>query len=129
MAYRLARMPQAGRSKYRAVPTTVDGIRFASKREAKRYGELCLLLKRDEIRGLRLQPVYRIFIRPFVRDGVAPGELIQVATYVGDFQYEALDAGRWRRVVEDVKGVKTPMYRLKKKCVEALYGIEIREIS
>jgi len=29
--------------KYGAIPTEVDGIRFASKKEEKRYGELKLL--------------------------------------------------------------------------------------
>jgi hypothetical protein len=42
-------------SKYRAIPTTVDGIRFDSKREAARYGELKLLEKAGHIRGLTLQ--------------------------------------------------------------------------
>jgi hypothetical protein len=33
----------------------------------------------------------------------------------------------WRDVVEDVKGLPTPVYKLKKKLVEAQYGIQIRE--
>jgi len=32
------------------------------------------------------------------------------------------------KIVEDVKGYKTAIYRIKKKCVEAYYNIKIREI-
>lgn len=100
-------------SKYKAVKTTVDGIEFASKREAARYQQLKLLEKSGEITKLELQPKFPIFIG---------GK--QVFSYLADFQY--MD-GR-RRVIEDVKGVRTPLYRLKKRCVEAYYGIEIFEV-
>lgn len=99
-------------SKYRAVPVEVDGIRFASKREAARYGVLKLLEASGEIEGLELQPRF-----PLVVEGA------RVGTYVGDFRY--LDGGE--TIVEDVKGVKTPVYRLKKRLVKALYGVEIKE--
>jgi hypothetical protein len=102
------------RSKYRAIRTEVDGKVFASKKEAKRYAELKLLLKAGAIRELFLQPKFPVTVND-----------IQVFTYVADFQYMEADGAL---VVEDVKGVKTPMYRLKKKCVEAQYGIEIREV-
>lgn len=116
-------------SKYRAVPTTVNGFRFASKAEARRYQELLLLGKAGEIRNLELQPRF-----PIASGGV------RVADYVADFRYEERYPSqacngmclcahwRWRDVVEDVKGVKTPVYRLKKKLVEAQHGITIREV-
>lgn len=113
--------------KYGAVPTVVDGVRFASKAEAKRYGELKLLEKAGIIRGLKLQPAFSI---------LAHGQMVAtkpVASYRGDFGYELSytinGVLHWRPVVEDVKGVKTPVYRLKKKLVEAQYGIEITEVS
>ncbi len=128
MAYRLARMAQAGRSKYRAVPTTVDGIRFHSAKEARRYGELKLLQKAGTIRALVLQPSY-----PLDAFGV---ECRPIGIYRADFAYElgyfvtvqGVRKECWRGVVEDVKGFKTPLYRWKKKHVEAQYGIEIREV-
>ena len=46
--------------KYNAIPTTVDGIRFASKREARRYLELKLLQKAGHISDLELQPRFRL---------------------------------------------------------------------
>ena len=115
----MARLPQKRRSKYGAVKTTIDGITFASKAEARRYGQLLLLARAGHITRLILQPVYRIFAHPL------GGDPVQVAKYVGDFQYETREG---QKVVEDVKGVKTPVYRLKKKLVEAAYAIQIREI-
>lgn len=108
-------------SKFRAKPTIVHGFRFASKAEARRYEELLLLGQAGEIRNLELQPRFDLDV-----DGV------KVATYVADFAYEErIGAGPaigWRHVVEDVKGVKTPMYRLKKKFAETQHSIRIREI-
>ena len=101
-------------TKYRAVRTTVDGIAFASRAEARRYKELRLLERAGEISRLELQPVFPVTIN---------GALI--CKYVADFVYFADGA----RVVEDVKGMVTPVYRLKKKLVEALYpGVKIVEV-
>jgi hypothetical protein len=107
------------RSKFGNVKTTIGGNTFDSKREAARYSQLTLMVKAGRIRMLELQPKYPISVpRP---DGSGA---VKVATYIADFRYFT-DSGRM--VVEDVKGAKTPMYRLKKKLVEALYGIKILE--
>ena len=100
--------------KYRAIPTTVDNIRFASKKEAKRYGELKLLQQAGEIAGLEMQPRWDLHVNG-----------TRVAFYKGDFCYIA-KGGLF--VVEDVKGMRTPMYRLKRKMMLAEHGIEIKEI-
>lgn len=105
-------------SKYRAIPTVVDGVRFASKAEAKRYGELKLLERAGQVRGLLLQPA-------FVLHAVREGRLVAVGKYVADFAYQKDGA----LVYEDVKGMRTPLYRWKKKHVEAEYGIQIQEIT
>jgi dsDNA-binding SOS-regulon protein len=105
------------RSKYNAKRTVVDGITFASKKEAKRYGELKLLEKAGEIRDLELQPWYALM-------AIGSGE--QVGSYVADFKY--FDKRFKRAVVEDVKGFRTPLYKWKKKHVEAQYGIQITEV-
>ena len=110
----------ARRGKYNARKTTVDNIVFASKREAARYVELKLLQRAKRIADLECQPQF-----PIVVNGQT------VAKYVADFQYREL---AWdfeiveNLVVEDVKGMKTPVYRLKKNLVEAQYGIQIREV-
>jgi hypothetical protein len=107
--------PDKRPSKYRAVKTTVDGIVFASKREAKRYGELKLLERGGYIRKLELQPAYLIEINGF-----------KICKYIADFRY--FEGAR--RVVEDVKGVRTREYRIKRKLVEALYpGTKITEVK
>ena len=49
-----------GNSKYGAIRTTVDGVTFASKAEARRYAELKLLEQAGEIKGLELQPKFDI---------------------------------------------------------------------
>lgn len=112
------------RSKYAAVPTTIDNIRFASKREAARYLELKMLEKAGEIKELTLQPKYPLIVRPRSMGGY--GNCVVVGNYIADFRYREGPRGILR--IEDVKGVKTPIYRLKKKMVEAIYGIEIREV-
>ena len=110
-------------TKYRAIKTEVDGIMFDSKKEAKRYVELKEKLDAGIIADLRLQPKF---------DCIINGK--KVCTYKADFEYLLLDEigpqGQISHyVVEDVKGFKTPTYRLKKKLVEALYpGTVINEI-
>lgn len=99
-------------SKYRAVKTTVDNIVFDSKREAARYQELKLLFRAGKIQTLELQ-------KPL--DFIIEGK--KIFTYRPDFIYFEGD----KRIIEDVKGVKTPVYRLKKKLIEAQLKVQIRE--
>jgi hypothetical protein len=114
-----AAVPVAKRSKYRAIRTEVDGVTFASKREAARYQELLILGAAGKLCNLELQPRFPIMLN---------GQTI--ATYIADFRYQTVpwDYEPVENVVEDVKGMKTPVYNLKKKLVEAQYGIQIREI-
>lgn len=102
-------------NKYHAVPTVIDGIRFASKAEAKRYQFLALLQRAGNIRDLELQPRYPLHV-----NGWKLGE------YRADFRYVMKDG---TTVVEDVKGVLTPMYRWKKKHVAAEYGVDVVEVQ
>jgi hypothetical protein len=103
--------------KYHNEPTTVDGIRFASKKEANRYGELKLMERAGEIEGLKLQPRFVISI---------DGE--DICTFVADFSYMSLQIVPARQIVEDVKGVRTPVFKLKKKLMLAVLGIEVVEV-
>lgn len=108
-------------NKYRNIKTTVDNIQFDSKKEAARYGQLKLLVKAGEIADLELQPQYRLYVNE-----------VLICRYIGDFKYvdvkESKKVNDLVRVVEDAKGVKTPAYRLKKKLMKAIHGIEIREV-
>lgn len=100
-------------NKYRNIPTVVDEIRFDSEAEAHRYTELKLLLAAGEIKDLKLQPKF-----PFTVNGLT------VCTYIGDFQYLEPIADRdgpTRIIVEDVKGVETKEFKIKRKLFLALY--------
>lgn len=110
------------RAKYGAVPTVIDGIRFASKAEARRYQELKMLEKAGEIKGLELQPKF-----PLMVPECGSGFDVRIGHYIADFRYRKGPKGVL--VIEDVKGMKTPVYRLKKKMVEAQYGISITEVA
>jgi len=101
--------------KYRNKPTVVDGIRFDSKKEATRYGELRLLERAGQIRDLRLQPRFKIEVNG-----------IKICEYRADFIYTDAETGE--RIIEDVKGMKTQVYRLKKKLVEVVHGVDITEV-
>lgn len=107
--------------KYRAKPCVINGIRFASQREGARYLELQLLEKAGEIKELELQPKFPIYVCRRQN-----GELHEAFKYVADFRYR--EGPRGVLVIEDVKGMKTALYRLKKKAFELQYGIEIREV-
>lgn len=99
------------RSKYRNVPTVVDGIRFASKKEARRYVYLKARERSGEIADLTLQPRYPLGVNG-----------LHVCTYVADFDYRR----DGRLVTEDSKGVKTPEFIIKAKLFHALYGREVQ---
>lgn len=102
-------------SKYGAKRTEYDGRVYASRAEARRAADLTLLQMAGEIRALAFQQPY-----PLEVNGV------KVGTYVADFTYWTKEG---RFVVEDVKGVATPVFRLKKKLVKAIHGIEIVEVA
>ena len=103
-------------SKYHSQKTTIDNITFDSKKEANRYQELKLLQIQNLIKDLVLQPEYPLVVNNK-----------KVCTYRADFCY--YDNELNKIVVEDVKGLKTPVYRLKKKLLLALYtDINFKEI-
>jgi len=107
--------------KFHAQPTWVDGLRFASKGEARRYGELLLLQKAGIIRDLVLQPAYPLHARGHDR------EWQLVGAYVADFEYVVCATDLL--TTEDFKGVRTPLYRWKKKHFQAEYGRQIFEVT
>lgn len=100
--------------KYGARATVVDNIRFPSRKEANRYAELKLLERADAVRDIRCQVRMPIEVNS-----------VHVADYICDFVY--WDTDKKARIWEDVKGFRTDVYKLKKKLVEALYGISILE--
>lgn len=107
-----------GRSKYHAKKTTVDGITFDSRREADRYLVLKGMEEAGSIEDLRRQVRYEL-IPAFEVDG----RHYRPVFYVADFVY--VEDGK--EVVEDVKGMRTDVYKLKSKLFARRYGMSIKE--
>jgi len=101
-------------SKYHAVKTVVDGITFDSKKEAKVFEELRLLERAGEIHDLQLQVPFELIPKTPVGRAVK---------YYADFVYYEGD----KMVVLDVKGIRTEVYKLKKKLMYWVHGIEVKE--
>lgn len=105
-------------SKYGNHRTVIDGIRFDSKREAERWCELRLLERAGEIKELQRQVSFELI--PAQKNGK-----VKPVKYVADFTYETR-YGKY--VVEDAKGVRTEVYKIKKKLMLERYGIEVVEV-
>lgn len=94
---------------------------YASRKEQRRAAELQLMQRAGLISSLREQVPYELI--PAQRD--ADGKLLERACrYVADFVYTDKDG---RTVVEDTKGVRTDVYRIKRKLMLQVYGILISE--
>ncbi len=109
-------------NKYKAIKTVVDGVTFDSRKEGRRYRELRLLEQAGVIEDLCLQPHF------LLQDSyVKNGKSVRKIEYIADFSYYDLEKKKF--VVEDVKGLKTDVYRLKKKIFEFKYpDLEITEV-
>jgi len=110
-------------SKYRAVKVEYDDKKFDSKAEVKRYIELTNLQKMGLITGLKCQDRFQLMPAQKDKDG---NLLFRRVSYVADFTYTRKDG---TYVVEDVKGFKTPVYKLKKALFYYMYGYEITEVT
>lgn len=102
-------------SKYHAKKTTVDGITFDSKKEAERWTELKILERAGVIEQLKRQVKFELIPK-------LPGE--RAVNYYADFTYLC----NGKLVVEDVKGYKTPVYRLKRLLMLWLHQIRVKEV-
>ncbi len=102
-------------SKYHNRKVMLDGIKFDSAKEANRYAELRLMERAGVITGLQRQVRFEVIPK-------CGSE--RSAAYIADFVYQ--ESGN--TVVEDVKGIKTPEYVLKRKLMNWVHGIRIKEI-
>lgn len=107
-------------SKYKAYKTTVDDIVFDSALEAKRYKQLKLLEDVGTIKNLMLQPKFNL-MDSFKYDG----KTIRAIIYIADFMYE--EDGK--RIVEDVKGIRTKDYIIKSKLFMKKYILKLGYID
>ncbi len=95
---------QERHSKYNAKPTEYNGVTYASKLEAETAAQLDLLVKAGVVTGW---------------EGQVPFQLHAGIVYVADFVVCYANGGP--RTV-DTKGVETPVFKLKRKLFEDLYG-------
>ena len=102
--------------KYNNTKIRVDGRLFDSKAEAARWQELQLLERAGEITELERQVEYELIPKQ-------KGE--RAVKYIADFRYKDHEG---ETVVEDTKGVKTPVYILKRKLLLWVHGIRVREV-
>ena len=124
------------RRKYGNTKVIVDGIQFDSKREAARYQELKLLERAGVISFLQRQtkfqlipdqhaPSNAVYTKGPRKGQRKPGKLLEhECSYIADFCY--IQNGE--TVVEDAKGYRTEVYRIKKKLMLERYGIQIKEV-
>jgi hypothetical protein len=95
--------------------TIVDGYEFDSKAEAARYGQLKMSEKAGEVSSIRRQVTYPLMINTY-----------SVGTWTADFVY-LLASGK--EIIEDVKGIRLPVFNLKARIFYALYGTQIQCID
>ena len=110
------------RSKYGNQKTEVNGIKYDSKKEAKRAEQLEVQQRLGIISNLERQKKY--VLQPSFKFA---GHAIREIAYVADFVYTE----NGELVVEDVKSPitrKNPVYKLKKKMMMYVHGIEVREV-
>ena len=97
-------------SKYRAKKTAYRGAIYDSTKEAERAAELELLQRAGKIKNLRRQVKFTL------QEGFSyKGRKIRAIEYVADFVYEADGL-----IIEDVKGYRTPEYKIKAKMLKRL---------
>lgn len=111
----------SGKSKYHSRKTKVAGITFDSSREAKRWKELQLLEAAGEISDLTRQQ--KFILIPSQR---VEGKLVErECSYYADFTYRDKEG---TFVVEDAKGFRTDVYKIKRKLMLQRFGIQIKEV-
>lgn len=108
------------KGKYNAGGEHVDGHWFASGAEAERFLQLKDLVAKETIDNLELQKTYDLTVNN-----------VMICRYRADFSYDVLDErGRpLRHVIEDVKGMETDEFKLKRKLFDALMPVKLSIIS
>tara|TARA_R100001015_G_C4577435_1_gene134486 strand:+ start:506 stop:859 length:354 start_codon:yes stop_codon:yes gene_type:complete len=102
-------------NKFGARKTKFMGYTFDSMWEAERWGELSAMQRAGVVKDLERQVRYNLVINDQ-----------KICAYVADFQYKLIDEnGFEKEIVEDAKGVETAEFKLKKKMMKAILGIDV----
>lgn len=120
-------------NKYNSQKCSIGNEVFDSRREARRYSELCLLEQAGQIKNLQRQVKFVLipaqkesFVIP-KKDGTLKLSMRVVereCSYIADFVYEE----NRMIIVEDTKGCKTKDYIIKRKLMLYIHGIRVREV-
>ena len=117
MTYKYPIIPKKTRrpNKYFAKKTVAMGLKFDSRWEAERWGQLKAMERAGVVTQLERQVKYELTIND-----------VKICDYVADFRYLLEEEnGLSKLVVEDAKGILTPEFKLKKKMMKAIHGIDI----
>lgn len=109
------------KSKYGAKRTVVEGIKFDSKKEANRWVQLRAMEEIGLIKELVRQPAFPLAKVIDGTDYVVRTPCGRCMSYFADFAYYQ----EGKLIVEDVKGIDTPVSRLKRAIVKMFYGIDV----
>lgn len=120
MARRGRKSESVRKYKYNAHPQVIDGRKFASKKEARRYLELKAMQAAGEIGNLKCQVKFELIERQVDDDGKF---LFHPINYFADFTYYDKNGNY---IVEDTKGVKTEVFRIKEKLMFREHRIKIK---
>lgn len=108
-------------NKYGNCKIAIDGYTFDSKLEANYYSQLKILQRAKEIVSFNIQPVFELL------EGYKKGKKkIKPITYIADFHVFYADG---HEEIIDCKGMKTEVYRIKKKLFEYKYPYTIKEVN
>jgi len=114
-----------GASKYQNKKIEVDGILFDSKKEAKVYGDLLLLKNQREIKDFQRQVVFELIPSQYETINGKNKCVEKAVTYRADFVVEHTDG---ETTVIDAKGMRTPLYVIKRKLMRHIHKLSIKEI-
>jgi len=107
------------KTKYNNKITKLDGIKFHSRKESVRYGQLKVYEKGGLISDLRLQVSYELIPKLVIN-----GKAERAIKYIADFVY--FDTVHKVEVVEDVKGMITDIFKLKYRLMKLIHNIDIK---
>lgn len=116
--------------KYGNKKVSINGIKFDSRKEARRYAELVLLQRAGQISNLQLQVEYELIPSQYNwyydnKGNKKKGMCLERAVkYRADFVYTE----NGETVVEDTKGMRTKDYIIKRKLMLYVHNIRIREV-
>jgi hypothetical protein len=108
------------KTKYNNKITELDGIKFHSRKESVRYSQLKLYEKGGLIKDLRLQVPYELIPKLMIN-----GKTERAIKYVADFVY--IDTVNGKEIVEDCKGMRLDVYKIKYRLMKQVHGIDIKE--